>query len=201
MVNTGDRVLQAEGWRGSSCAMMDYHWISDEIFTLAGFLAADECAGYIHLGETLGFEEALIETFLGPVLEKGVRNNSRVILDDPSLAQSFWDRSAPYTPSTLGGHRAVGVNERFRFYRYDPGQTFRWHVDGAFERPNGERSRITLIVYLNDDFEGGETRFGNAVVQPVTGMALFFIHQLAHEGAPVTRGRKYVMRTDVMYSG
>jgi predicted 2-oxoglutarate/Fe(II)-dependent dioxygenase YbiX len=181
--------------------MVEYDWISDEIFTLTGFLEPDECASYIHLAETLGFEEAPIETFLGPAVAKGVRNNSRVILDDPSLAQSFWERSEPYIPATLGGHRAVGVNERFRFYRYDSGQTFRWHRDGAFERPNGERSRITLIVYLNEDFEGGETRFENAVVKPATGLALFFIHQLPHEGASVTRGRKYVLRTDVMYSG
>ena len=42
------------------------------------------------------------------------------------------------------------MNERLRFYRYDIGQQFDWHYDGYFERDNGERSYLTLMVYLND---------------------------------------------------
>jgi len=30
-------------------------------------------------------------------------------------------------------------------------------------------------------------------------MALVFVHQQLHEGASVLNGRKYVLRTDVMY--
>jgi hypothetical protein len=30
-------------------------------------------------------------------------------------------------------------------------------------------------------------------------MGLLFVHERKHEGAPVTSGRKYVLRTDVMY--
>ena len=61
------------------------------------------------------------------------------------------------------------------------------------------------MVYLNADFEGGETKFyddwGNltVAVKPEPGMALVFEHEQLHEGAPVTAGRKYVIRTDVMY--
>src|SRR5262249_38333385 len=140
------------------------------------------------------------ETSFGPTMMKDVRNNTRVMIDDANLAQLVWERARVSVPTSLAGHRAVGVNERFRFYRYDPGQTFRWHRDGYFKRPNGERSGLTLMVYLNGEFEGGETRFADAVIKPVKGMALFFVHQLLHEGAEVTSGRKYVMRTDVMYS-
>jgi predicted 2-oxoglutarate/Fe(II)-dependent dioxygenase YbiX len=180
--------------------MPEYRWISDDIFTVAGFVDPAECAGYIALSESRGFGDAPIETSFGPVMMKDVRDNSRVMVDDPSLAHLVWERVRLYVPSTLAGHRAIGVNERFRFYRYDPGQTFRWHRDGYFERPNGERSRLTFMVYLNDDFEGGETRFLEAVIKPVAGTALCFAHRLLHEGAEVVRGRKYVMRTDVMYS-
>jgi hypothetical protein len=56
------------------------------------------------------------------------------------------------------------------------------------------------MVYLNDDFEGGTTDFRDGdVIAPKRGMALLFEHRLIHQGAPVTRGKKYVMRTDVMY--
>jgi predicted 2-oxoglutarate/Fe(II)-dependent dioxygenase YbiX len=88
-------------------------------------------------------------------------------------------------------------------YRYDPGQSFKWHRDGYFERPEGfprQRSRLTYMVYLNDDFEGGETAFRGFEVTPVKGMALVFHHPVLHQGAAVTRGRKYVVRTDVMYA-
>jgi predicted 2-oxoglutarate/Fe(II)-dependent dioxygenase YbiX len=181
--------------------MPEYEWITDDIFTVSDFLEASECEGYVRLGESHGFGDAPITTSFGQVVMKDVRNNSRVMIDDPSLADLIWERANLYVPTTLAGHCAIGVNERFRFYRYDLGQTFRWHRDGYFERANGERSRLTLMIYLNDDFEGGHTRFEDAIIRPVTGTALFFSHPLLHEGAMVTRGRKYVLRTDVMYSG
>jgi hypothetical protein len=65
------------------------------------------------------------------------------------------------------------------------------------------------MIYLNEGFEGGETRFylpryngdtSKVSVVPETGMALCFVHELAHEGAAVIQGRKYVLRSDMMYS-
>jgi hypothetical protein len=62
------------------------------------------------------------------------------------------------------------------------------------------------MVYLNDDFTGGETKFylDNGMprleVKPDRWMALVFVHRQLHEGAPVAQGRKYVLRTDVMYA-
>ncbi|WP_315705976.1 MULTISPECIES: hypothetical protein [unclassified Bradyrhizobium] len=37
------------------------------------------------------------------------------------------------------------------------------------------------------------------VITPEQGMALLFHHPIMHRGDPVTRGRKYVLRSDVMY--
>jgi len=57
------------------------------------------------------------------------------------------------------------------------------------------------MVYLNEGFEGGETLFlqPKTVIVPRTGMALFFQHPILHEGCELTRGVKYVLRSDVMY--
>lgn len=182
--------------------------VSDSIFTVHGLLSPQECDEYIALAESTGFADAPVTTAGGPVLMPDVRNNERVMLDDPARAADLWRRLRPWVDTIhYSGFRPVGVNERLRFYRYDPGQAFRWHRDGFYQSPDGRRSRLTYMVYLNDDFEGGETKFRatslnqieDLVVKPAKGMALVFSHPLLHEGAAVTRGRKYVVRTDVMY--
>ncbi|WP_199326312.1 2OG-Fe(II) oxygenase [Nostoc parmelioides] len=138
-----------------------------------------------------------------------IRNNERVILDDNQRAFDLWQRVSDHIPKTIGRWQAIGLNERFRFYRYDPGQRFAIHHDGSYRRPNGEESLLTFMIYLNEGFEGGETRFHlspryyekcpNITVVPVTGMALCFVHDVVHEGVAVVQGRKYVLRSDVMY--
>ena len=97
--------------------------------------------------------------------------------------------------------RAVGLNERFRCYRYEPGQRFAPHRDGYFERNDRERSLLTFMIYLNDDFSGGETAFLSygCSAKPRVGTALLFQHLLDHEGCVVRSGVKYVLRSDVMY--
>jgi prolyl 4-hydroxylase len=65
----------------------------------------------------------------------------------------------------------------------------------------GTKSLLTLMVYLNDDFEGGETEFpeqGETIV-PRAGTALLFQHMLLHAGKRVRSGVKMVLRSDVLY--
>lgn len=177
----------------------------ENIFVIHDFLAPHECEDYVALSESGGYEDATITTPMGFVMRKDIRDNARYILDDTALAAKIWVRAGAFMPRTFRHRTAVGLNERFRFYRYDPGQMFAKHRDGNFERDNGEESQFTFMVYLNDGFAGGETKFHVSTgmpwldVVPRRGMALVFEHRLLHEGAPVLSGRKYVMRTDVMY--
>jgi predicted 2-oxoglutarate/Fe(II)-dependent dioxygenase YbiX len=108
----------------------------------------------------------------------------------------------PHLPERLEGTlRAVGANERLRCYRYLPGQYFAPHFDGHFRRDDGDESLLTLMVYLNACEGGGHTVFTDLEleVKPTTGMAVLFNHRLLHEGAKVTAGVKYAVRSDVMY--
>jgi hypothetical protein len=187
--------------------MAEYDWIGNGVFTVSGLLSAVECAELVAASESLGYEDAPLSTSLGAVMRKDIRNNDRIVVDDRERAASLWEKAREYVPRRYQGREAVGFNERLRFYRYDPGQLFDWHRDGYFERPSGERSLITVLVYLNDDFTGGETSFdepelklGILKIAPRTGLALFFDHPLLHKGEPVESGRKYVLRTDVMYA-
>lgn len=188
--------------------MIKHALADDRIFVIRDFLTPEECDELIARSEAVGYGDAPIMTPGGPVIYKGMRNNERVMIDDVALASWLWERAAPLIPPEIEGWEVIGLNERFRFYRYDPGQRFLIHIDGYFARSEEERSRLTFMVYLNDDFEGGETAFfsGEGIhiqdwlsVQPERGAALVFDHIILHEGAAVRSGQKYVLRSDVMY--
>ena len=185
---------------------MEKHQLDgDRVLVIREFLTREECRSYVAQSEHAGYEDATINTSSGAVMAKQIRDNARLIVDNNQLADEWWQRAEPFLPQRIQGWRAVGFNERFRFYRYDPGQRFAPHFDGYFSRENGERSQLTFMVYLNSGFIGGETKFYDErrelrmTVQPESGMALVFVHQQLHEGASVLNGRKYVLRTDVMY--
>ena len=172
------------------------------VWTVPGVLSPDAGAALIARIDGLGFAPAPITTSVGFVMRPDIRNNTRVIFDDAPLAAALFERVRPHVPAEMcGGRRPVGANERFRAYRYEPGQRFAPHFDGAYVRDRREASLLTFMVYLNEGFGGGETDFLDLAssVVPRTGTALLFQHGLLHEGCRVTSGVKYVLRTDVMY--
>lgn len=167
-------------------------------------LSPEECLALIALSEALGFESARIEGALdGPQGFRALqgRDNSRAAVEDVNVATLIWSRLAEKLPA-FHGRRPRGINERLRFYRYDLGQSFPPHTDGYHDDGAGLRSELTLLLYLNADFEGGETVFteSGSTYQPASGAALIFSHDIWHEGRPLKSGRKYVLRTDVMFA-
>jgi predicted 2-oxoglutarate/Fe(II)-dependent dioxygenase YbiX len=165
------------------------------------FLTPQECLEYIRISEDHGYEEALIQVGGGrQEMNKDVRDNFRVVLDSPELATNIWNKVKHLAPLEEGWE-AIGLNERMRFYRYEFGQQFKRHVDGPFRRNENEVSKVTVLLYLNDDFSGGTTQFFDPfqIVTPEAGQLLLFKHRQLHQGDPVTTGRKYVLRSDIMY--
>ncbi len=169
-----------------------------------GLISIQECHALIDLSQALGLADAtLTGRWYAPrgfVVSDG-RHNQRAAIEDFELAEALWQRVKRNIPDKLDGKSAVGLNERLRFYRYTAGQRFAAHTDGFFIRSELERSLLTLILYLNEDFIGGETYFLNSetLVAPQAGKVLVFAHQLWHEGLPVSSGTKYILRTDVIY--
>jgi len=95
--------------------------------------------------------------------------------------------------------------ESMQILRYTPGQEYKAHYDYFSSTSQAAKNnRIsTLIMYLNDVEQGGETFFPklNLSVTPKKGMAVYFeyfytdndLNELTlHGGAPVIAGEKWV---------
>jgi len=172
---------------------------TDDAFSICDLMNNSECQDWITRAERVGFDQAPITASTGDELNQSVRNNSRVIIEDVIWAERLWERIKNLLPNNIPDWVAVGLNERFRIYRYKKHQQFKKHSDGSFQRSQKQESKLTFMVYLNESFEGGATDFGAFKVWPETGMGLCFKHSLSHEGMVVTNGIKYALRSDVMY--
>lgn len=100
--------------------------------------------------------------------------------------------------------------ELFQCVSYAQGQEFDVHYDTLDEiqekeliEKEGQR-KFTLLAYLNDGYEGGETHFPHLdlLIQPVKGSLLIFnnldengkvIKEMLHAGKPVWEGQKFAM--------
>jgi len=176
-------------------------------FLLHNVLTPKECKELIDKTEKKGYELALVNVGFGRQEKMtDVRNNGRCIIDDENYAYNLWTRIKDYIPPVFKRRQVLGLNERLRFLRYDKGEYFKPHQDGCYRRENGEISQITFQLYLNEGFEGGATNFlsyssnDEMPVIPKTGSVLIFQHDILHEGEKLKKGRKYAMRTDIMYS-
>jgi prolyl 4-hydroxylase len=173
--------------------------LSKDILLIDQFWSINKCDEFIAKSESKGYEVATVQTEAGPRVVDHIRNNNRVLYKDFALAQELWKDLAPLVPQSIGVSEAIGLNELFRFYRYQRGQQFRKHRDQSYIRNSREASYYTFMIYLTDSFKGGETRFNDLVVCPKKGSALVFYHFLEHEGTEVIEGIKYVLRTDIMF--
>ncbi len=133
-------------------------WVVDDVYT------PEECAQRVSLIEERAPARSSVNT--------GYRDQDRVMIDDHAAAADLFTRLAPSLPERLGPFELLRLNERFRYYRYAPGQRFSPHMDHWYRPSESEITLLTVLVYFNEGFEGGETRFmeqAEAVVEPKPG--------------------------------
>jgi prolyl 4-hydroxylase len=172
------------------------------VWTVDDALSPDDCAAYIKRMREGSCEIApIVGHHGGPEVDLAVRNNTRVMWDDEAEANALLARVAQHVPTRLMDMRLVGGNPRLRLYRYGPGERHGAHWDTVVHLEGGVRSLVTLVFYLNDDFNGGETDFPELSqrVTPRAGRALLFQHRILHEATEVRAGEKFVLRTDILY--
>jgi hypothetical protein len=202
-------------------------------FQLLNVLSAAECAAIIKLSEKLGYlEDAAVS------LPRAIRHNDSFtwIIDDETN-QLIWQRCRTLLVDSHefnADKPALGINSRFRFYRYAEGDYFAAHTDGSWPGSrviDGELidnayddrwSQLSLLLFLNDDYEGGATQFyvnrddparparqaGEANIVDVRtplGGALCFPHGVhplhcMHASQVISMGTKYIIRSDVLFA-
>lgn len=181
-----------------------YQWIkhSDGVFSVPDFITSVEAETLVQASEQHGYEPAQVRigAFTDHTTQAlpNIRNNEKCIMVLPEQIATIWARLQSLPLPELEGQVPVGLPSTLRFYKYEPGQRFKMHRDGAWQE-NGLWSRLTLLVYLNSGVEGGETDFQSFKIQPQVGTLVLFKHKTWHEGTEVKSGVKYVLRSDVLY--
>ena len=97
-----------------------------------------------------------------------------------------------------GGFMTTSSREEIQVLEYVKNQKYTWHTDASPMPDSKEYHRkISVILYLSDDFGGGTTKFVHQDYKPPIGHALIFPSNwcFPHCGAPVTSGKKRVAVT------
>lgn len=151
------------------------------------FLTPEECDAFIKLVDQ---PRDHVQNFT----DVGTFENRKWV--DQELADRFVSR--------LGS--PCRANKLIMSGKYRPGDSFCLHTDTGlyYNSDTGEKTRWTLLVYLNDDFEGGETVFYDESfretrrVIPKKGKALVFDIDLWHKGNEVRSGVKYWIGCEII---
>lgn len=166
--------------------------------------SAAQCDYWVARCNALGWEAAAVETTGGLTMAPHIRRNQKREDNDASMAALMlkqWHQLLRRSEASL---EVTSLFPVWRTYRYDMGDRFIRHRDGA-KNMYGQTSKWTVLVYLNDDFTGGDTVFypetdsgvcGNLVVKPMKGTMVLFEHRTWHASTPVQSGTKFVLRTD-----
>jgi hypothetical protein len=163
--------------------------LSEPVVQIVDFFTPEECVVCIAYSETLGYRKAK--------LAHTGRNNLECFSQNPVLHNEISARLAQLFPK----HKFL-LSEYLEFYKYDEGHFISAHTDKSKALDKDIFSSKTLLIYLNDDFDGGGTIFPaqNITTVPQTGMlVLFDQNYLLHEGDEIRKGRKYIIRTDISF--
>jgi predicted 2-oxoglutarate/Fe(II)-dependent dioxygenase YbiX len=139
-------------------------------YQLLDVLSIEECQSLIEASEAMGYlPDAAVS------LPRYIRHNDNLVwVVDEQTERNIWQRVVDRVQedsARYGGSKALGLNARFRFYRYGSGDYFKPHSDGAWpgSRVIDENlvtnayadrySRATFLIFLTENYVGGATRF------------------------------------------
>lgn len=129
-------------------------------------------------------------------------DKSDVSLALQQIWQDCYDRQAPAVADYCKKFNIHQLRywEAFNFIKYEPGHHFMEHHDHGFSY----NCTVSLVGYLNDDYEGGELyfRLQNLNIKPKAGDLYIFpsTYMYPHQAKVVHSGTKYSLVTMLDYS-
>ena len=218
---------------------------NDQIYTITDVLDVDKCSNIITKCENKGWNKSSPSGGgHGRTGREDPRTNKFCVFEDNKLSNYIWEivkSSLPHDLTFLGKNIYFNshtkgsewspkfVYDKMRIYKYDVGEVFPEHIDYKVKRQIIEdgkeytqQSFLTLLIYLNDDFVGGETGYWpdhngihcrfvrdiekqsckkdhQIVIKPKTGVCVIQDQNILHEGLPTTKGTKYILRSDIIH--
>lgn len=159
-----------------------------QIVEQKNFLGREQCAAIIEIAKKTGWKDGIL----------GARDRVADVVwlysNDEVLAR-LRERVAEITGLPINQQEVIHVT------RYGVGGEYKAHHD-YFGNTVNDRTK-TVLVYLNDDFDGGETYFPvlNQSIHPEAGKLVLWDNQTngipnadtLHAGLPVTKGTKYLL--------
>ena len=123
---------------------------------------------------------------------EGTERPRFAVLDAPRLALRLFYRLVSRLPLVREGAQLAGLKPLLRCLEYRRGEGTDAHRDPIRETPEGHRSQLSVLVFLNDRFAGGAVEFPEVGcrVEARTGRAVIFPHDMLHRDCVVERGRK-----------
>jgi hypothetical protein len=108
---------------------------------------------------------------------------------DTFVIQNDEDLEFPKKMIQIEKYFCVSLNY-WQIVKWPPKSFQDWHYDGEINREN----EFTGILYLNDDFVGGETLVENEIIKPKKGTFIFFQgSRFLHGVKKVELGNRYTI--------
>jgi prolyl 4-hydroxylase len=187
--------------------VITYTYGKFRLLKIYNILTPEECDIIIKLGQASKLREDLVYHRGKKVYNAEKRGSKTAWFDDKD--NPIISRLAKFTSAIT--NIPSSHQEPLQFSQYDAGGGFSPHYDTCSadrticeEQEKGAGKRVaTLLVYLNDDFTGGQTEFLNigVTIQPRRGMGILFwntdkhgkiYRESLHAGNKVLHGRKYI---------
>ena len=181
------------------------------IFEIRDVLTAKQCDDLIALAKTKGMDGSAVLSYgkeSTTEMDESHRKSKHTWLKDEEspIIQEIADYTAMLSTLPLENQEMIQIAS------YEPGGNFKGHYDACvyedkeycdkINKGAGQR-KLTLLIYLNDNFEGGETEFTNInlKIKPEKGKAVLFAStdenqviykESMHQGNEVLSGEKWI---------
>ena len=181
------------------------------IFEIPDLLTAEQCDKLIALGKAKGMDSSAVlnyDTQSTTKMDETHRKSRHTWLNDEE--SPIIQEIAEYT--SMVSKLPIENQETIQIASYEPGGKFNAHCDACIyddkeycdkiNRNAGQR-KLTLLIYLNDTFEGGATEFTTLKhkIKPEKGKAILFAStdenqviykESMHQGNEVLNGEKWI---------